>query len=341
LGEFFIGKWAGTDKPCVGGLKLRVSEKQCQRLVREQPYLPKGTSVFHADAVFNQRRCREALFHMVKELVQIQQLKDSLFMPCWQMCELEVCSLEGTVARIRDGEVFSLVAQCAKVMQASTAADSDHTRVYHYLRWLLRDAHSFSSVDTIALSILRQPLVSKVPVMYNEYQENKQMVPFLPLVVLGRQVHFDAITAVLRGHEGTVLCVDWRGDRIVSGDSNGTIIISDANTGERILQWKGHACAVNSVAWNGDGSKLASGSSDKTVIVWNPTSGEQLSQLKGHTDWVRSVSWNGDGSSEDADAESMEGIYVQNLKSILAKLQELENEIDRRIFNIREQSSGL
>ena len=77
------------------------------------------------------------------------------------------------------------------------------------------------------------------------------------------------------------------------------------------------------------------------MIVWNPTSGEQLAQLKGHTDWVRSVSWNGDGSSEDADAESMEGIYVQNLKSILAKLQELENEIDRRIFNIREQSSGL
>ena len=296
LAEFFIGRWAETEKPCIGGLKLRVAKDECARFVRAQPYLLKGTSVFHPDAVYNQRRCGEALYHMVKELAQTEMLNESS-LKCWQMCESEVCSVEGAVARIKVGEVFNMVSQCAKVMQASTA-DSDHTLVYHFLRWLLRYAHYFSSNDTIAVSLLRQPWVSKLPDMYYEYQEHTQQIPNLPVVVLGRQVEFDAITSVLRGHEGSVNCVDWRGDRLVSGDSNGTIIISDVHTGERIMQWKGHAGAVNSVAWSADGSKLASGSGDKTVIIWNPASGEQVSQLKGHTNSVQSVSWNADGSNE-------------------------------------------
>jgi hypothetical protein len=58
---------------------IRMAEDKCARFVtvRAQPYLLKGRSLFHADAVYNQRRCEETLHDMVKELAERKKLKDS------------------------------------------------------------------------------------------------------------------------------------------------------------------------------------------------------------------------------------------------------------------------
>ena len=58
-------------------------------------------------------------------------------------------------------------------------------------------------------------------------------------------------------------------------------IASDARgmTGKEVRKLKGHAGAVNSVAWHPDGTRLASASSDGTVKLWN--TGEDQEDLVG------------------------------------------------------------
>jgi WD40 repeat protein len=58
---------------------------------------------------------------------------------------------------------------------------------------------------------------------------------------------------------------------------------------------RGHASAVWSVAWSGDGRTLASAGEDGTVQLWDVRTGRLRTTLKGHTGEVRSVAFSGDG----------------------------------------------
>lgn len=58
---------------------------------------------------------------------------------------------------------------------------------------------------------------------------------------------------------------------------------------------KGHADAVNSVAFSSDGKLLASGSKDEAIILWNPLTGEKIRKLTGHEGSVYSVAFSHDG----------------------------------------------
>ena len=71
------------------------------------------------------------------------------------------------------------------------------------------------------------------------------------------------------------------------------------------MQWsdvpqvlKGHAGAVNAVAWSPDGTKLASVARwDRTVRIWDAQTGVQIgAPLTGHIDVVDSVAWSPDGT---------------------------------------------
>jgi WD40 repeat protein len=59
--------------------------------------------------------------------------------------------------------------------------------------------------------------------------------------------------------------------------------------------FKGHACAVNSVAFSQDGNSIVSGSVDKAIRIWDANTGEiTAGPFEGHTDWVWSVAFSPD-----------------------------------------------
>ena len=90
----------------------------------------------------------------------------------------------------------------------------------------------------------------------------------------------------------------WCGTRIVSGSSDKTVRVWDADRGVQIgSPLHGHTNQVRSVAFSPDGTRIVSGSDDETVGVWDADRCVQIgSPLHGHTDWVRSVAFSPDGT---------------------------------------------
>ena len=292
LADFFSGSWSEGKKPCSSYLQQRVGLSEAERFVRPQPLVRNNMNPLLPGAVYNLQRCGEALHHMVQEIMAAG-LPVSKFK---QRAQKELCSVEGVVARAMLGETFSLVSQGAKLVELLLGSDPVSISPEHFLRWLLRDAHLLRSVDQIVLSALRQPAVSKVREMCIELLRDTPSVLGLPRMVLGGVQDFSSIRSILLGHKGSVLCTAWFGDKIVSGDDKGVIIVWSAITGERIMEWKGHTSGVRSVAWSPNGTQIASGSDDKNIIVWDAESGEQEAVLKGHTRDVMTVAWSPNGS---------------------------------------------
>ncbi len=85
------------------------------------------------------------------------------------------------------------------------------------------------------------------------------------------------------------------GKHLVSGNSNGSITIWDANTGKEITAIKGHTKMVNSVSYSPDGQIIASCSEDGSISIWNAATGAELWTIKG-TKPLTSLSFNSDGS---------------------------------------------
>jgi len=106
-----------------------------------------------------------------------------------------------------------------------------------------------------------------------------------------------ALGAILRGHEGRVRSVAFapQSRRIVSGSSDKTVRVWDAETGDQVARLDGHERGVTSVAFAPDSGRIVSGSDDKTVRVWDAETGAQLARLDGHEDDVTSVAFSPDG----------------------------------------------
>jgi outer membrane protein assembly factor BamD (BamD/ComL family)/uncharacterized protein YjiK len=116
-------------------------------------------------------------------------------------------------------------------------------------------------------------------------------------VYLYRADTFQEVWLGLTEHSEISVAYSPDGTTLASGSRDGTVIVWDAVTGERLRTLKGHTYGANSVAFSPDGTTLASGANDNTVIVWDVETGERLRTLEGHARPVESVAFSPDGTT--------------------------------------------
>ena len=81
------------------------------------------------------------------------------------------------------------------------------------------------------------------------------------------------------GHTGTVTCMCYspNGYYIVSGSTDKTLRIWDAETGSAVGKpFEGHTGEVLSIAYSPDGRHIISGSADKTIRMWDAENGSPV-----------------------------------------------------------------
>src|SRR6185312_9536339 len=104
-----------------------------------------------------------------------------------------------------------------------------------------------------------------------------------------------------RQHKSGVPALAWSpdGTRLASGGADGTVQIWNAQTGQPMLTYTGHAHAnppfVLGVAWSPDGKRIVSGGDDGSARVWDAGTGQDLVLYLGHHGSVKQVAWSPDG----------------------------------------------
>jgi DNA-binding SARP family transcriptional activator len=94
---------------------------------------------------------------------------------------------------------------------------------------------------------------------------------------------------------GGTLAVSPNGKTLALGQLDGSIMLADAATGQRLKVLTGHTAAVARLAFSPDGAALASVSDDRTAIVWDVTTGKARETLHGHAGFVHGVAFSPDG----------------------------------------------
>ncbi|XP_064406989.1 F-box/WD repeat-containing protein 7-like [Halichondria panicea] len=96
----------------------------------------------------------------------------------------------------------------------------------------------------------------------------------------------------LKSHDDHVVtCLQFSGNRVVSGSDDNTLSVWHAITGKHLRQLTGHTGGVWCSQF--DGSTVVSGSTDRTLRVWDSESGESKHVLHGHTSTVRCIALQG------------------------------------------------
>jgi len=122
---------------------------------------------------------------------------------------------------------------------------------------------------------------------------------------------------ILKGHDDHVItCLQFSGNRIVSGSDDNTLKVWSATTGKCLRTLVGHTGGV----WSSQmaNNVIVSGSTDRTLKVWNVESGTCVHTLYGHTSTVRCmhlhqtkvVSGSRDATLRMWDVESGECLHV-------------------------------
>ncbi|KAG5311046.1 PREDICTED: F-box/WD repeat-containing protein 7 isoform X2 [Acromyrmex echinatior] len=97
---------------------------------------------------------------------------------------------------------------------------------------------------------------------------------------------------VLKGHDDHVItCLQFSGNRIVSGSDDNTLKVWSAVTGKCLRTLVGHTGGVWSSQMSG--TIVISGSTDRTLKVWNAETGQCIYTLYGHTSTVRCMHLHG------------------------------------------------
>lgn len=99
---------------------------------------------------------------------------------------------------------------------------------------------------------------------------------------------------ILNGHDDHVItCLQFCGNRIVSGSDDNTLKVWSAVTGKCLRTLVGHTGGVWSSQMSAEGNIIISGSTDRTLKVWDAESGLCKHTLFGHTSTVRCMHLHG------------------------------------------------
>ncbi|KAF0690565.1 Aste57867_18052 [Aphanomyces stellatus] len=118
-----------------------------------------------------------------------------------------------------------------------------------------------------------------------------------------------AVITTLCGHNGTVTCLEFDEDRLISGSDDGSLMLwtlaplsedvlmptsllaqqhhRQTRTVQKLHSFYGHGGPVWALHMHGN--TLMSGSYDKTIKLWNLQTGSCFSTLRAHTGWVSSL----------------------------------------------------
>jgi WD40 repeat protein len=110
---------------------------------------------------------------------------------------------------------------------------------------------------------------------------------------------------VYAGLTGPVYSAAFSADglTLASGAEDGTVMVWDVVSGERLQMLEGHAMSVLGVAFSPDGAVVASGSLDHSVILWDAATGERIRSLEGQPGPVYGVAFSPDGARLASGAE--------------------------------------
>jgi WD40 repeat protein len=133
------------------------------------------------------------------------------------------------------------------------------------------------------------------------------------LVAAWASVREDWIETRMRdGHRAGVRRAAFspNGERLVSADENGVVLVWDFNRRELIKSLTGHHGRINSVAYEPDGRHFATAGIDQTVIVWDAVTLEQAAVLREQQAPITGVAFSPDGkylaaASDIPDARTM------------------------------------
>ncbi len=114
---------------------------------------------------------------------------------------------------------------------------------------------------------------------------------------LGQAVLEHRLQLVLAGHTGEIYAVAWSpdGTRIATAGGEGTAIVWDGRTGERLATLSGHEEAVSNLCWSPSGKAIATASDDGTARIWDAATGEEAFTLSSHEGPVGAVVWSPSG----------------------------------------------
>jgi WD40 repeat protein/transcriptional regulator with XRE-family HTH domain len=96
---------------------------------------------------------------------------------------------------------------------------------------------------------------------------------------------------------GTVYAIAFspNNQQLATGHADGTIRVWQVNTGQLLVNLKGHQSSVWTLAFSPTGDTLASGSFDRTIKLWNLSTETESRTLSGHQDWVTAIAFSPDG----------------------------------------------